>query len=88
MVNKLLADMDFASIISESVAQTQTGSEFLNKYKSWLMANESTCGLVNKFLAEGRQYNYDNGVMAVMEKVADFIQLNKTSWALSSVFFP
>jgi hypothetical protein len=85
MVNKLLADMDFASIISESVAQTQTGSEFLNKYKSWLMANESTCGLVNKFLAEGRQYNYDNGVMAVMEKVADFIQLNKTSWALSSV---
>ena len=85
MVNKLLADLEFNSIVSESMAQTQTGSEFLNKFKSYLMANESTCGLVNRFITEGQQYRYDNGVNAVLEKVADYIQSNKTSWALASV---
>ena len=85
MVNKLLAEMEFASILSESMAQTQTGAEFLDKYKSWLMANESTCGLVNRFVTEGQTYRYDSGVNAVLEKVADYIQLNKTSWALASI---
>jgi hypothetical protein len=85
MFNKLLADLEFNSIISESMAQTQTGSEILNKYKSYLMANESTCGLVNKFIAEAQSCRYDNGVNEALEKIADYIQCNKTSWALASV---
>ena len=51
------------------MAQTQTGSEILNKYKSYLMANESTCGLVNKFIAEAQSCRYDNGVNEALEKI-------------------
>lgn len=81
---KILAEMDFGAIIGEAQAQTSTGSELLNKYKSHLMANESTCGLVNGFIREANNCRYDNGVNAVLEHVADFIQCNKTVWALSS----
>lgn len=81
---KILAEMDFGAIIGESSAQTSTGSDLLNKYKSHLMSNESTCGLVNNFIREASNHRYDNGVNAVLEHVADFIQCNKTVWALST----
>lgn len=81
---KILAEMDFGAIIGESNAQTSTGSDLLNKYKSHLMSNESTCGLVNNFIREANTCRYDNGVNAVLEHVADFIQCNKTVWALST----
>lgn len=85
MNNKLLADLEFNSIIGESMAQTATGSGILDKYKSYLMTHESSCRLVNNFISEASQCQYDNGVYAVLEKVADYIQCNKTSWALASV---
>lgn len=85
MVKKLLADLEFNSIIGESMAQTATGAGLLDKYKATLMANESSCRLVNNFVAEASQHRYDNGVSAVLEQVADYIQCNKTSWALASV---
>lgn len=85
MDKKLLAELEFSSIIGEAVAVTETGARLLNQYKSHLMANESTCGLVNRFVAEASQCRYDNGINAVLEKVADYIQCNKTSWALMSV---
>lgn len=81
---KILAEMDFGAIIGESAAQTATGFELLNKYKSHLMSNESTCGLVNNFIREASNCRYDNGVNTVLEHVADFIQSNKTVWALST----
>lgn len=84
MNNKILAEMEFASIISNASAQTQTGAELLNKYKSFLMANESTCALVNNFIKESQAHRYDNGVNDVLEAVADYISQNKTSWALAS----
>lgn len=84
MNNKILAEMDFGAIIGESVAQTQTGSELLNKYKSHLMTNESTCALVNGFVKEASQHNYDNGVNVILESVVDFINCHKTCWALAS----
>ena len=31
MTNKILAEMEFASIISEAMATTQTGAELVNK---------------------------------------------------------
>jgi hypothetical protein len=84
MNNKILAEMEFASIISNAYAQTQTGAELLNKYKAHLMANESTCTLVNNFIRESQPHRYDNGVNEALEMVADYISQNKTSWALAS----
>jgi hypothetical protein len=84
MNNKILAEMEFASIISNAYAQTQTGAELLSKYKAHLMANESTCALVNNFIRESQAHRYDNGVNDVLEAVADYISQNKTSWALAS----
>lgn len=81
---KILAEMEFASIISGAMAQTQTGAEVLNKYKSFLMANESSCALVNNFIKEASACRYDNGVNEALETVADYIAQNKTSWALAS----
>lgn len=84
MNKKILAEMDFASLIAEAHAQTQTGAELINKYKSFLMANESTCALVNNFVREASVLRYDNGVNCVLETVADYINCNKTSWALTT----
>lgn len=81
---KILADMDFQSIIGESVAQTQTGAELLNKYKSYLLVNEANCGLINSFVREAVQYTYDNGVNEALTLVSDYINENKASWALAS----
>ena len=84
MTNKVLVEMDFASIISEAQANTQTGAEILNKYKAHVMANESSCALVNSFIKEASQHRYDNGVNDTLSVVADFISQNKTTWALTS----
>jgi hypothetical protein len=56
----------------------------LNKYKSFLMANNATCGLVNQFVKEAAGLRFDNGVNAILEQVSDYISSNKTSWALAS----
>ena len=85
MVSKLLADLEFASLIGESTAQTATGSSLLDKYKSYCMTNEVTCKVVNNFISEANQCRYDNGVNEILERVSDYIQLNKTSWALTSI---
>lgn len=84
MQNKILAELNFSSVINESSAQTQTGNELLNKYKSILMANEVTCALVNNFVKEAYQVYYDSGVVETLNEVSDYIQSNKVSWALAT----
>ena len=81
---KILAEFDFASIIGESMAQTQTGAELLSKYKSFLLVNEASCSLINSFVKEASQCTYDNGVNEALTQVADYISDNKASWALAS----
>ena len=49
---KILAELDFQSILGESMAQTQTGAELLSKYNSYLLVNEASCALVNSFVKE------------------------------------
>ena len=44
---KILAGLEFSSLIKEAQVTTATGSEMLNKYKSYLMMKESSCDLVN-----------------------------------------
>lgn len=84
MISKVLVNLDFASLISEAYAQTQTGAEIINKYKAHVMANESSCALVNNFVREASQCRYDNGVNESLSIVADYINSNKASWALAS----
>ena len=84
MISKILVEMDFASIISEAYAQTQTGAELLNKYKAYVMSNSSSCALVNGFVHEAQNCRYDNGINEALEMVADYISQNKTSWALAT----
>lgn len=84
MKNKTLAEMEFASIISEATAQTQTGAELINRYKSYVMSHDITHSLVNNFVREASNCQYDNGVVEALSIVADYINLNKTSWALAS----
>ena len=81
---KILAEFDFASIIGESMAQTQTGAELLSKYKSFLLVNEASCSLINSFVKEAALHTYDNGVNEALTQVADYISENKASWALAS----
>lgn len=84
MTKKILAEMDFASIVSQSYAQTQTGAELLNKYKAHVMSNETSCALVNGFVREASMHRYDNGVNEALTTVADYIAQNKTAWALTT----
>ena len=79
-----LANMDFAKVLNEAHANTTTGEQVLNKYRKVLLANESTCGLVNNFIREGRSYMYDNGVASVMETVCKVVEENKIGWQLAS----
>lgn len=84
MISKILVNLNFASLISEAYAQTQTGAEVINKYKAYVMSNESSCALVNSFIREASQCRYDNGVNEALSLVSDYINQNKTSWALAT----
>lgn len=84
MNNRILAELEFGSILNESKAQTATGADLLRKYQSHLITNESTHGLVNSFVKEASQHRYDNGINEALEIVSDYINMNKTSWALAS----
>lgn len=81
---KILAEIDFQSILGESMAQTQTGAELLSKYNSYLLVNEASCALINSFVKEAAQHTYDNGVNEALETVAEYINANKASWALAT----
>lgn len=84
MVYTTLANMDFANILFEAQANTQTGEQLLNKYKSFLLANETSCGLVNGFVKEAQNMMYDAGIRSIMEQVSNVINNNKISWQLAS----
>lgn len=83
-MNKILTEIEFSKMIAEGQAQTQTGQELLNKYRAILMANEASCALVNNFIREANTCRYDNGVLAVLEQVADFVTSNKTRWQIAT----
>ena len=85
MVNKILAELDFGSMLNEAAVQTQTGSELINKYKTYMMTNESSFRLVNNFINEAQMCRYDNGINHILEALSDYVNSNKTSWALATV---
>lgn len=81
---KVLVDLGFNHIVMEATAQTQTGAEVINRFRTYLMTNAESCGIVNQFVREAAQHVYDNGVSEALSQVTDYIQANKTSWALAS----
>ena len=83
-MNKILTEIDFSKILLEGQATTQTGQDLLTKYRAILMANEASCALVNNFIREANSCRYDNGVVAVLEQVADFVNSNKTRWQIAT----
>lgn len=83
-VFKPLAEMDFASMLREAYADTQTGSALLNKYRQYLLTNESSCMIVNKFLTEASNYRYDGGIYNLMNEISSIIDENKISWQLAT----
>lgn len=83
-VFKPLADMDFANVLMEAYADTQTGTSLINKYRQHLLTNESTCALVNGFLSEAKNCMYDSGIVSVVNDLTDVIAENKISWQLAT----
>ena len=83
-VFKPLADMDFANVLMEAYADTQTGTSLINKYRQHLLTNESTCALVNGFLSEAKNCMYDSGIVSVVNELTDVIAENKVSWQLAT----
>ena len=81
---KILTELNFAEMLAEANAQTQTGSELIDRYRTKMMQVECTCAIVNQFVREASQHRYDNAVNAILEALSDYITSNKTSWALAT----
>ena len=83
-VFKPLAELDFASMLTEAYADTQTGTAILNKYRQFLLTNESSCNAVNNFLSEAKNCMYDSGIVKLVNEISETIQENKVSWQLAT----
>ena len=81
---KLLKDLNFADKLNGNEAITEAGKELLNKYRGYIFSNAPTCGVVNGFIAEASRYNFDNGLMSIVENVKNYITENNISWKLAS----
>lgn len=84
-MNKILVELEFDKVLNESVANTQTGSELLDKYRSYSMSNPVNFNLVNNFIKEAQHCTYDTGVYKILESISDFVKSNKTKWAIATV---
>ena len=85
MTFKLLKDLNFAEKLNAYEAVTESGKDFLKKYRSYMFQNAATCSIVNNFMAEAKSYAYDKGLMNILESVVNFVNENNISWRLSTV---
>ena len=83
-MNKILTDLDFDGVLAEAKTNTQSGSELVTNYRSYLMNNPNSYALVNNFIKEARNCTFDNGVYHVLEYLVDYLDTNKTLWALAT----
>ena len=83
---KLLADLDFARILTEASKDVQTaaGQSLIRKYQQFLLVNECSYKTVNGFIAEARNCMFDNAVAGIAGTVCGYINDNKYSWQLAS----
>ncbi len=82
----LLAALDFGTVLSECMSKnkTQTGRTLLEKYATATMSSPVTCGMVNNFLNEAKNYLYDSAVYEAVSKVKGVLDENMVSWALAT----
>lgn len=86
MAIKLIKDLDFASLINNTNAVTESGKEMLSRYRGYCYNNSVTCAVVNNFINESRNnYTFDDGLMSILEAIEGYISENKTRWELASV---
>ena len=83
-MNKILTDLDFDGVLAEAKTNTQSGSELVTNYRSYLMNNPNSYALVNNFIKEARNCTFDNGVYHILEYLVDYLDTNKTLWALAT----
>lgn len=81
---KLLKNLDFASKINGTEAVTEAGKEMLKNYRGYIYSNPVTCGIVNGFCIEAKNFSFDTGLMGILESVNNFIKENNISWQLAS----
>jgi hypothetical protein len=84
-VFKPLAELDFGKIISEAFADTNTGTQLLNKYRQYMLTNEASCTVVNNFLKDAKRCMYDSGISDLVSEISNFISECQVSWKLASV---
>lgn len=84
-IQKQLAEMDFSAMLAEAQAMTATGSQLINNYRNYCSMNPVNCAVVNSFVSEAKCQTYDNGVMAVLSKVVDFLNEHQISWQIATV---
>ncbi len=85
-VSKTLAAIAecFSAALHEAKTQTDTGKQLVNKYQSYIIANDMSCSLVNGFIQEAKTRLYDKGINDIVEKLSFVINANKYSWLLES----
>ena len=81
---RLLKDLDFASKINQTEAVTEAGKEMLKSYRGYMYSNAPTCGIVNGFIVEAKNFSFDTGLVSILNSVLDFVNENKISWKLAS----
>ena len=84
-MNKILKELDFGTLVMNSEAVTESGKNFLNKYKNYCYNNAVNYAVVNAFVNEARQFGFDKNVQKVASDVTSRINERKTGWALASV---
>lgn len=85
MIFQPLAELNFGTILSEAVCDTQSGQDLVNKYRRHLLNNEVSCGLVNNFVSEAQNYRFDQAINGLLLVISEHIQKAPTSWKLKSV---
>lgn len=84
MNTNLLKNLDFASKINQTEAISEAGKEMLAKYRAYVYANPATCGIVNGFVQEAKNFSFDAGLVNILNTVQNYINENKISWKLAS----
>jgi hypothetical protein len=80
MNTNLLKNLDFASKINQTEAISEAGKEMLAKYRAYIYANPATCGIVNGFVQEAKNFSFDAGLVNILNTVQNYINENKISW--------
>lgn len=85
MKNNLLIELNFRDLLRRTTPDTLTGHHIFEKYLNFLHTNPESYALINMFINDAKSHTYDNGICEVLGILSDYINNNKTGWALASV---